>query len=129
MAQQPITAVLRKLVTQPQTAPLCDQVTLIDHAQEAVFEGKSTVTSILTTFFHDSFQGECTINNLIANESAAALTITVNGRHHNHFMGIPPTGRVVTLPLALICRLTQDQVCHIALFYDAGSLLRQLGLA
>ena len=44
-------------------------------------------------------------------------------------MGIPPTGRAVAIPMALFCEIERQEIQLASLYYDAGTLLRQLGLA
>jgi predicted ester cyclase len=44
-------------------------------------------------------------------------------------MGIPPTGREIAVPMALFFWIDAEQIRQVTLYYDAGTLLRQLGLA
>jgi hypothetical protein len=44
-------------------------------------------------------------------------------------MGILPTGREVVVPMALFCWIEAREIRKASLHYDAGTLLRQLGLA
>jgi hypothetical protein len=44
-------------------------------------------------------------------------------------MGLPPTGQEVAIPMALFCQIKAGQIQRATLYYDAGTLLRQLKLA
>jgi predicted ester cyclase len=81
-------------------------------------------------FFIEGFaEVRIEIHRLIADEHAAALEFTFRGRHQGRFMGIPPTSREVVIPMALFCRIEAREIRQASLYYDAGTLLRQLGLA
>ena len=41
----------------------------------------------------------------------------------------PPTGREVAIPMALFCWIETHEIRQASLYDDAGTLLRQLGLA
>jgi predicted ester cyclase len=44
-------------------------------------------------------------------------------------MGLPATGREVALPMIIVCHIAAEKIQQAAMYYDAGSLLRQLGMA
>lgn len=119
------------LVTQDVTAvPFSNNVILHDFAQSTIVTGRLAVTAVLHTFFHTAFTDlsiEC--NTILANEEITSLSVSLSGRQIAPFWGLPCTGRPITLMLTIICRFYAGQVAHIELFYDAGTLLRQLGLA
>ena len=54
---------------------------------------------------------------------------TLRGTHTGAFMGIPPTGQMVTVPGIAIDRLAGGKVVESWVSFDALNLLRQLGAA
>ena len=109
---------------------LTEDVILWDQAQSRSFAGRAAVEAVWQALFVDGFaEVRVEVSALIAEESAAALEFTFRGRHCGRFMGIPPTNREIAIPMALICVIEVGQLRRASLYYDAGTLLRQLGLA
>jgi len=114
----------------PLQAPLAADVVLEDHGQSMVYQGRTAVTSVLRAFFGEWFSdGRMDIQTTFDSEQTSAIVFNFNGRHDGVFFGIPATGRQVTVPMILLFRTNQDHIQHISWYYDAGTLLRQLGLA
>lgn len=119
-----------QLVLETTTAALTRDVILQDFAQDTSIAGRAAVTAFIHTFFHRAFvEKRVTINTLLADQETAALSLLLAGRQSTPFWGLPNTGRYLKLPLVIICRFQADYIARIELYYDAGTLLRQLGLA
>ena len=117
-------------VAGPTAVALTEDIVFQDQAQSQSFAGRAAVEAVWQALFADGFaEVRIEIRTLIAEETAAALECTFCGRHRGRFMGIPPTGREVVIPMALFCRIEAGQIRRATLYYDAGTLLRQLGLA
>jgi steroid delta-isomerase-like uncharacterized protein len=109
---------------------LAEDVVFKDQAQSQSFAGRAAVEAAWQALFADSFaEVRVEVGDVIAEETAAALEFTFRGRHRARFMGIPPTGREIAIPMALFCVIETGQLRRASLYYDAGTLLRQLGLA
>ncbi|MFZ1400409.1 MAG: ester cyclase [Candidatus Promineifilaceae bacterium] len=127
LAQNQLTA-LR--ITQDVTAvPFSHQVIFQDFAQNCLVVGHEAVTAVLQTFFNAFNHSSITHKHIQADEDSARLELLLTGRQVAPFWGLPCTGRTVTLALEMGCRFYEEQVTHVELHYDAGALLRQLGLA
>lgn len=126
---------LNRNITQQLTAdtsalPLADDITLHDFAQSTTITGRQAVLAFIRAFFQHAFADkQLNVDTLLADGQTAALSLSITGRQVAPFWGLPCTGRRVTLSLALICRFHANQISRIELYYDAGTLLRQLGLA
>lgn len=119
-----------QLTTDVTAVSFSSNVILKDFAQTTTVTGRVAVTAVLHTLFHTAFTDlVIELNTVVANEETATLSFSLSGRQIKPFWGLPCTGRHMTLSLAIICRFTADQIARIELFYDAGTLLRQLGLA
>jgi steroid delta-isomerase-like uncharacterized protein len=117
-------------VAEPAAVALAEDAVFWDHAQSRSFAGRAVVEAVWRAFFADGFaEVRIEIHMLMAEDMTAALEFTFRGRHQGRFMGIPPTGRQVAIPMALFCRLEARQIRQASLYYNAGTLLQQLGLA
>ena len=117
-------------VTERATMAPAEDAVFWDQAQSRSYAGRAAVEAVWQAFFADSFADvQIEIHTLIADDMAATLEFIFRGRHHDRFMGIPPTGQEVAIPMALFCCIEAGQIRQATLYYDAGTLLRQLGLA
>lgn len=108
---------------------LAEDVILEDQAQGQVFRGRAAVTAVLYAFSQGFPNARLEIRSQAQNGTAVFVELVFQGQQHGRFLGIPATGRQVTVAMVIVCQLYQERICRIALFYDAGTLLRQLGLA
>ena len=119
-----------QLISDATAVSLATNVILQDFAQSTIIEGREAVTAVFHTFFHDAFtEKTLEIHTLLADKETATLSLLLSGQQIAPFWGLPCTGRHITLSLVIICRFHADQIARIELYYDAGTLLRQLGLA
>jgi predicted ester cyclase len=103
---------------------------LQDHAQARSFAGPQAIQNWLRALFEEGFpDARIDIHRVIADGNGAAAEYTLRGRHAGAFAGIRPTGREVTLPMAFICEIREGRIALADLYYDGGTLLRQLNLA
>ena len=119
------------LITQDITAvPFSNHVVFHDFAQDCLVNGREAVTAVLHAFFQTAFSNPTiTLNRTQANAESIRLAFVLAGQQVAPFWGLPCTGRSVTLEMELGCRFLGEQITHVDLHYDAGALLRQLGLA
>lgn len=110
--------------------PLAEAVTWHDHAQNRTYSGRAEVQAFLCSLFRDGFSNvELEWHHLLSTAQSSAADFLFRGRQIGPFAGLPPTGQTVSLPMALFCTTANDNLYYVALYYDAGTLLRQLGLA
>jgi steroid delta-isomerase-like uncharacterized protein len=68
------------------------------------------------------------ITSELADGDLVAMTMTLTGTHDGEFDGITPTGRRLSLPLAVFTRIEDGRIVQDREFYDTGTMLAQLGL-
>jgi hypothetical protein len=68
------------------------------------------------------------IQSLICDEAAVALSLLYRGRNIGALLGLPPAEHEVVLPMVFICHIRAGCIQRAELYYNAGTLLRQLGL-
>jgi steroid delta-isomerase-like uncharacterized protein len=69
-----------------------------------------------------------TIEDMVAEGDRVALRLTARGTHTGDFMGIPPTGKPVTVTGTGICRIADGKIQEDWFNSDALGLLQQLGV-
>jgi steroid delta-isomerase-like uncharacterized protein len=117
-------------VVQGAAAALTEDAVFSDQAQSRSFAGRAAVEAVWQALFAEGFtEVRIEVQTLIGDDAGAALEFIFRGRHRGRFMGIAPTDREVTIPMALFCGIEAGQIRQATLYYDAGTLLRQLGLA
>ena len=70
-----------------------------------------------------------TVEDMVTAKDKVVHRFTLRGTHSGSFMGIPPTGRVVTTSGIVIDRLADGKVVESWVSLDALNLMRQLGAA
>lgn len=89
-------------------------------------EGVKQWVNLQRTAFSDM---RVTILDLVAEGDKVAKHWTFSGTHKGEFGGIPPTGKQVTLELALsIYRFTGGKIAEIWMGYNALLMMQQLGV-
>ena len=69
-----------------------------------------------------------TLEDLIAEGDKVVSRYTFRGTHQGEFMGMPPTGKVVTYTGIAICRFAGSKVVEYRSSVDLLGLLQQLGV-
>jgi steroid delta-isomerase-like uncharacterized protein len=65
--------------------------------------------------------------NLLAVDNQLVAECLVKGTNRGAFLGRPPTGMTIRLPVAFVIRFSRGKIKHWKSYYDSGTLLRQLG--
>jgi predicted ester cyclase len=79
--------------------------------------------------FHAAFpDGYLSIDQMIAEGDTVATRLTFRGTHTGAFMGIPPTGKKVTVPALDMARYADGKLAEHWGGPDQMSLLQQLGV-
>jgi predicted ester cyclase len=79
--------------------------------------------------FHAAFpDGHLSIDQMIAEGDTVATRLTFRGTHTGNFMGIPPTGKNVTVPALDMARYADGKLVEHWGGPDQMSLMQQLGV-
>jgi hypothetical protein len=107
---------------------LAEDVVLLDEAQGRTFAGRAQAEAVLRAFFGEGFSGARGEVRGDSVEGTACLQMVFRGQQTGPFMGLPATGRQVNLPITVEYQISEGQISHVTLSYDARVLLGQLGL-
>ena len=88
-------------------------------------EGFKQFGGVFRTAFPD---GKLTIEDLIVDEDKVVSRVTYRGTHTGDMMGIPPTGKSVTVSAILIDQFADEKIVESWRLFDQMSMMQQLGL-
>lgn len=88
-------------------------------------EGVKHVTAMFRQAFPDSY---FTIEDMVAEGDKVVTRKTFHGSHQSEFMGIPPTGKQVSIGLIDIVRIAGGQVVEHWSIGDNLGMMQQLGV-
>ncbi len=93
--------------------------------QEQGREGLKQVLRMLFAAFPDL---QWSIEELIAEGAKVVNRFTWRGTHRGEFLGIPPTGRQVTVKGVVIDRIVEGKIADSRILMDIFGLMQQLGV-
>ncbi|MHB1134530.1 MAG: ester cyclase [Chloroflexota bacterium] len=80
--------------------------------------------------YHNAFPGfRMEVEDLIAEGDKVVVRGTARGRHDGQFLGIPPTGKDISVPLIDILRLSGGKIVEHWGLQDDAALFGQLGIS
>ncbi|TCO18464.1 hypothetical protein EV652_1158 [Kribbella steppae] len=69
-----------------------------------------------------------TVEDLIAEDDRVVIRNTVTGTHRGEFMGVPPTGKLITYDEMFVFRFADNRITEANGIVNVASQMRQLGL-
>jgi len=88
-------------------------------------EAPKQLTTVLRSAFPDF---KATINDLIAEGDKVVIHMTWNGTQQGEFMGIPPTGKRISVGIFDILRIAEGQIVEHWGLMDRMAMMQQLGV-
>ena len=85
------------------------------------------VAGMLDYFYRRAFDAHAETRHLVVGEGIAVLEADFIGRHIGEFAGVPPTGRDVTVPLAVVYDIRDDQIVEGRIYFETPAFLAQVG--
>jgi predicted ester cyclase len=81
-------------------------------------------------FFEASFpRYELIADDMIAEGDKVAVHARFRGTHQGELMGIPPTGKEVSVPFIITYRIAESKIVQHWMSFDRMALMEQLGVA
>lgn len=88
-----------------------------------------TGTKQTLSMYHAVFSDlQVTAEDMIANEDKVVVRLTMHGTNTGEFMGLPPTGKQVTMNGIEMFRLVDSKIVERWAEFDMMSLMQQLGV-
>jgi steroid delta-isomerase-like uncharacterized protein len=69
-----------------------------------------------------------TMDDLLIDDQSAAQSGTIVGTDRGGFMGMPPSGRSMRVPVVILCRFGSSKIVHERRIYDFTGMLLQVGV-
>ncbi len=88
--------------------------------------GREAVREMLEFVYHGAFEGHAETRNLIVDGDRAVLEATFVGTHKGDFAGVPPTGREVRVPLAVIYDMKDGMITRGRIYFEVPAFLAQV---
>ena len=129
-------------MTVAETRSIMDRYTASEHgdvgmmAPDVVFRVMATdqehrtpegVAAMLDYFYHVAFDATAETRHVVIGEGIAVLEADFVGRHIGEFAGVPPTGKDVRVPLAVIYDLRDGQIVEGRIYFEIPAFLAQVG--
>jgi steroid delta-isomerase-like uncharacterized protein len=100
----------------------------VNHVAPTEVRGPEGMKAFVTTYRTAFPDYACTIEDQVAEGDKVVTRWTARGAQHGELMGVPPTGKRVTLPGVAIDRIAHGQLVETWLQADVLGLLQQLGV-
>ena len=110
------------------TSFVAEDAVFTDMATGRETKGRAAITQMLDYFYHQAFDARAELTNLIAADGQATIEGYVVGKHIGEFAGIPPTGKDVRVPIAVVYDLEDDQIKRARIYFLINVLFQQLGV-
>jgi len=110
------------------TSFVAEDAVFTDMATGRETSGRAAITQMLDYFYHQAFDAHPELSNLIAADGQATIEGYVVGKHIGEFAGIPPTGKDVRVPIAVVYDLEADQIKRARIYFLINVLFQQLGV-
>jgi steroid delta-isomerase-like uncharacterized protein len=101
----------------------------VDHDDDVATPGREGLKQHLAMIRRGFPDTRVTVEDLVADGDKVAARTTHRGTHTEDFMGMPPTGKQVTMSGMDITRLVDGKIVEHWGLVDAMAMMQQLGLA
>jgi steroid delta-isomerase-like uncharacterized protein len=110
-------------------ATLCAEPEYIVMATGQSHRGRAAVASFYTGLFEAVPDVDFQLVSVFISEDGVLEESVLTGTHTGPLFGIPPTGRSVRLPLAIVFPMRDGQILGERMYFDLETLRRQVGLS
>ena len=105
---------------------MADDVVFTVMATGQEFHGPEAVGGMLTYFYHGVFEADAEQTNLVVSEGHAIGEWDFVGTHVGEFAGVPATGRLVRVPLAVAYDLANGRITRGRVYFEIPGFLAQV---
>ena len=106
------------------------------HAEDCVLEspwagtvaGREGIEKVYRELFKSFPDFKYQPEELLIDGDQVAQTATFGGTDNRGFMGLPPSGKQIRIPAALLFTLKNHQIVRLRVIYDFTSMLLQIGV-
>ena len=88
--------------------------------------GRDRAGRLIRHVHENAFDARAELKNLLVDEGKAAIEADFVGTHTGEFGGIPPTGRAVHVPYAVVYDVRGDQISALRIYFPISLLMEQI---
>jgi steroid delta-isomerase-like uncharacterized protein len=126
--RETLTAYLKALVSRgPYGQYLTDDVTFTLMGTELEVRGRAAVEQFIRAFHEQAFDAQPELKRTLIGDDLAAVEADFVGTHTGEFLGVPATGRAVSVPYAVVYDLKDGEITALRGYIPMDALLRQIG--
>lgn len=93
-------------------------------------QGREAIAGLMGALYGGSFTDtHVEYRTILADGNHVVLEFVYNGTNTGEFMGLAPTGQRVSVPILGIYEIDGDSITFGRIYYDVGTMMRQLGHA
>jgi steroid delta-isomerase-like uncharacterized protein len=90
-------------------------------------QGKAAVQEFINWLHTQAFDARPKVKTIITGDRQAALEADFVGVHTGEFLGMPPTGKSVTVPYCVMYDVRDDKIAALRIYMPMELLTQQLG--
>lgn len=107
---------------------LAEEVELRDMTRNEPIRGRVGVSNFIHRFYGEVFADAVAADSrLTVDDGQVFAEWTFRGRHTGSLLGETPTGAAVAIPMACCYEVASGEIVRARLYYDAVTLMAQLG--
>jgi len=121
--------IVQRFLNEGDLSAMKEDAEFYDYTRVEPVTGSQAISDYIYSHYNIWFQDAVAdFSNIVKGEKSVVLEFTFRGIHQGEMRGIPPTGKVVELPMCVIYDVENDIITQGRLYFDAASMLKQLGV-
>ena len=88
--------------------------------------GAKEIEAAVNRIYHEMFEGEPVVRSVFVDEGGGTLEFDLIGIHKGEVLGVPPTGRKVSVPCVAIYEISNEEITAIRMYFPSSVLLDQI---
>jgi steroid delta-isomerase-like uncharacterized protein len=121
--------IVQRFLSQGDLSAMAEDAVFQDITRSEPILGNKAIYEYINNPYNIWFPGgEAEFTNVVLGESSVVMEFTFRGVHQGEMQGIPPTGKAVEISMCVIYDLEDGVITQGRLYYDAASMLRQMGI-
>jgi hypothetical protein len=94
-------------------------------ATENEIRGREAIGQCVHTFYHEIFNAEARLKDLLIAEDQACFEAELVGRQVREFVGIAPTNKEICVPFCIVYELAHGKITRGRLYFETDALRQQ----
>ena len=127
MSVESTRAAMERYWLQDDLSVIAEDAVYTDTSTGREWVGREAIGELLQLMYARAFAAEFKTLNRIVGDGHALIEGRFQGKHIGDYLGVPPTGREVDVPICVIYDLEDDRITRARIYLQTYVLLQQLG--